>query len=66
MDSQLKFCIEILVIGGESGGVTGALFEILRGGSDGMYDWRMNKKGFEDILASSLDGLGKEEDDGVG
>lgn len=34
IDSQLKFCIEILVIGGESGGVTGALFEILRGRRD--------------------------------
>lgn len=62
--SRLKVCLGTLV-GEESGGVTGALFDIRRAGSDeGMLLWR-NTNGCEEILASPRVGLGQAEDNGL-
>lgn len=67
MDSMLKGSLGALV-GEEMGGVTGALFDILRGGSkeDGMELWR-KANGWDDIIGSPPRvGLGHEEDNGLG
>lgn len=67
MDSMLKGSLGALV-GEEIGGVTGALFDILRGGreEDGM-ELRRNANGWDDIIASPPRvGLGQEEDNGLG
>lgn len=68
MDSKLKGSLGTLV-GEETGGVTGALFDILRGGSeeeDGM-ELQRKAKGWDDIIASPARvGLGHEEDNGLG
>lgn len=63
-DSQLKLLgLGTFEIGDESGGVTGALFEIRKGGSDdGIAFWRY-ANGF--LFMSRFDGLGNDEDDGL-
>lgn len=66
MESQLGIGWQFLDFGDESGGVTGALLEIRRGGSDeGMVDRRLGKR-FDELVASKhLEGLAKEEDEGL-
>lgn len=49
--SRLKICLGSLV-GEERGGVTGALFDMRRGGSDEGMDSRRNANGCDDMLAS--------------
>lgn len=63
--SKLKVCLGCLV-GDERGGVTGALFDIRNGGrEEGTTFWR-KEYGCDDMLASARDGLGKEEEVGLG
>lgn len=66
MGSQLGFCLESLAVGDERGGVTGALFEIRRGGREEGMALRKKANGCDAILTSRRDGLGKDEDDGLG
>lgn len=63
-DSKLKDWLGSLV-GDERGRVTGALFDIWRGGSDEEMELCRNANEGNDVLASSQDGLGKEDDDGL-
>lgn len=65
MASQLGIGLGFLEVGDESGGVTGALFEILRGGRDEGMALRRNGRRLDGLLASSLVGLGKEEEEGL-
>lgn len=55
-------------VGEERGGVTGALLEIRRGGSDGGMELERKPKGLFDggFLESRRDGLGNDEDGGLG
>lgn len=65
MASQLRIGLGFLAVGEESGGVIGALFEIRRGGRDeGIADRKKGRR-FEAALLSTLEGLGKEEDEGL-
>lgn len=63
--SKLKVCLGSLV-GDDNGGVTGALFDIRRGGSEDGMELRRKAKGCDEALASRRDGLGNEEDEGLG
>lgn len=64
--SKLNVCLGALV-GEEMGGVTGALLDILRGGSDEGMALRRNANGCGGILPSPpWVGLGQEEDSGLG
>lgn len=65
MDSQLGIGLAFLEVGDESGGVTGALFEIRRGGRDEGMAFRSKGMRKDELLASLRDGLGKEEEDGL-
>ena len=65
MASQLGIGLGFLEVGDESGGVTGALLEILRGGRDEGMVLRRNGRRLDGLLASSLVGLGKEEEEGL-
>lgn len=65
-DSQLGYCLGSLAVGEERGGVTGALFEIRRGGREEGMELRTKAKGYDPVFASARDGLGNEEDDGLG
>lgn len=60
--SKVKVCFGTLV-GEDRGGVTGALLEIRREGRDDGIELRRNANGCD---ASLRDGLGKDEDDGLG
>lgn len=63
-DSQLGLGLGTLEVGDEIGGVTGALFEIRRGGRDeGMELYRNGRRFREEALASVKD---KFEDEGLG
>lgn len=65
MESQLGIGWLFLELGEESGGVTGALLEIRRGGRDGIADRRWGKR-FDELWASKQrEGLGKDEDEGL-
>lgn len=63
--SQLGIGLGFLEVGDESGGVTGALFEILRGGRDEGMALRRNGRRLDELLGSTLVGLGNEEDEGL-
>lgn len=63
--SKLKVCLGFLV-GEERGGVTGALLDIRSGVRDEGNEFKRNPNGCEEALASRRDGLGKDEDDGLG
>lgn len=65
MHSQLGIGLGFLDVGDEIGGVTGALFEILSGGSDEGRPFLRNGKIVETLFGSPREGLGKEEDDGL-
>ena len=54
-----------LDVGDERGGVTGALFEILRGGRDVGITFLMYGMRFDALLPSKREGLGKEEEEGL-
>lgn len=62
MVSKVKVCLGSL-FGDDEGGVTGALLDILRGGRDEGIELRRKAN---EALASWRDGLGKEEDWGLG
>lgn len=64
--SQLKVCLGSLEVGDDRGGVTGALFEIRRGGREEGMELQRNANGFDDMLLSRRDRLRKEEEDGLG
>lgn len=72
IDSQLGN--GLLFVGDDKGGVTGALFEIRRGGSDEGIAFRRNGRRLDGLLASPRvglvgydgTGLGKDEDKGLG
>ena len=63
-DSQVGNGLGCLLVGEETGGVTGALFEILRGGSDEGIPPFLRKGKIVEML-SPREGLGNEEDDGL-
>lgn len=65
MDSQLGIGLAFLEVGDERGGVTGALFEIRRGGRDEGMAFRRKGRRIDELLASLRDGLGKEEEEGL-
>lgn len=46
--------------------MTGAVLDIPRGGRTGGIELTRNPKGFGDALPLCYDGLGKEEEDGLG
>lgn len=66
MDPQCSLGIEVLV-GEESGGVMGVLFDIRRGGRQEEKDdnFRMIGRLYEVEFPSQRDGLGKDEDVGL-
>lgn len=65
--SQSGFGFEPLEVGDERGGVTGALFDILRGGRFvGMEAMlRRNGRRYEEGFPLKRVGLGKDEEDGL-
>lgn len=63
--SQLGMGLGFLEVGEESGGVTGALLEILRGGRDEGMALLRNGRRLDGLFASVLVGLGKEEEEGL-
>lgn len=63
--SKLKVCLGSLV-GDDRGGVTGALFDILRGGRAAGMALMRKANGCSDALDSLQDGLGNDEDCGLG
>lgn len=66
-DSKSDFRFELLEVGDERGGVTGALLEILRGGRFAGIDvmLRINGRRNEEGFASMREGLGKEDEVGL-
>jgi len=66
MDSHVGIGFGFLDVGDERGGVTGALFDILRGGRDRdalrMYGMRFDTLS---LSTSNRNGLGKEEEEGL-
>lgn len=68
IDSQLVFCMGglELEVGDERGGVTGALLEIRRGGRDEGMALRRKANMLDCVVASRREGLGKEDDEGLG
>lgn len=65
MDSQLGIGLACLDVGDDTGGVTGALLEIRRGGRDEGMAFRRKGRSIDGLLASLRDGLGKEEEEGL-
>lgn len=65
MDSQLGIGLGFLEVGDERGGVTGALFEIRRGGREEGMAFRRNGMRIDELLASLRDGLGNEDEEGL-
>lgn len=66
-DSQSIFRFEPFEFGEETGGVTGALLEILKGGRFVGIEEMLRRNGirYADWFASKRDGLGKEDDVGL-
>lgn len=65
MASQLGIGLGFLEVGEERGGVTGALFEIRRGGRDNGMAFRRKGRRLEEVSFSTRDGLGNEEEEGL-
>ena len=63
--SQLGIGLGFLEVGDERGGVTGALFEIRRGGRENGMALRRNGRRLEEALLSPRVGLGNEEEEGL-
>jgi hypothetical protein len=66
-DSQSTFRFELLHVGEERGGVTGALLHILRGGRFVGMEAMFRRKGrrYVEEFPSKQVGLGNEEDEGL-
>lgn len=65
MVSQIGIGFGFLDVGDESGGVTGALFEMRRGGRDEGIALQRKGRRLEAALFSIRVGLGKDEDEGL-
>lgn len=65
IDSHVGIGLGFLDVGEERGGVTGALFDILRGGRDAGMTFRIYGMRFDALLPSKREGLGKEDDEGL-
>jgi hypothetical protein len=63
-DSQFGYCLGIRAVGEDNGGVTGALLEIRRGGREDFLRWK--GKGYDPVWGSTREGLGNDEDAGLG
>lgn len=66
MESKLKTCFGALDVGDERRGVTGALFDIRRGGRLEAIELQRNENGWEVGFMSFLVGLCKAEEEGLG
>lgn len=65
MESHVGIGLGFLEVGEDRGGVTGALFDILKGGRDVGNACRMYGMRFDGLFASKREGLGKEEEEGL-
>lgn len=66
IESHVGMGLGFLEVGEERGGVTGALFDILKGGREPGNTFRMYGMRFDALLfASKREGLGKEEEEGL-
>lgn len=65
MESHVGIGLGFLEVGEDRGGVTGALFDILKGGTDAGNACRIYGIRFEGLFASKREGLGKEEEEGL-
>lgn len=65
IESHVGIGLGFVDVGDEIGGVTGALFDILKGAREGGKTLRIYGKRFDALLGSKREGLGKEEEEGL-